>query len=91
VLGAGALVLGVRPQLTAALSYGIVAFSFLLNLVGALVRNADWLKNASLFTHIALAPAVRPDWGADAIMVALGLGCAVVGALAFGRRDIAYA
>jgi len=91
VLGAGALIFGLRPQLTAAVSYGIVAVSFLLNLLGALVKNADWLKDLSLFTHIALAPAVKPDWGADLIMVALGLGCAVIGAIAFQRRDITYA
>jgi polyether ionophore transport system permease protein len=91
VLGAGALVFGVRPQLTAAVAYGIVAVSFLLNLLGAFVRNADWLKDASLFTHIALAPAVRADWGADAIMVGLGLACGAVGAIAFQHRDIEYA
>jgi hypothetical protein len=34
---------------------------------------------------------VKPDWGADMIMVALGLACAIVGAIAFQRRDITYA
>jgi ABC-2 type transport system permease protein len=91
VLGAGTLVFGVRPQLTAAAAYGMVAWSFLMDLLGVLVKNADWLKDSSLFTHIALAPAVKPDWGADAIMVLLGLGCAVIGAIAFQRRDIEYA
>jgi ABC-2 type transport system permease protein len=91
VLGAGTLVFGVRPQLTAAVGYGIVAWSFLVDLLGAFIRNADWLKNTSLFTHLALAPAVKPDWGADAVMVLLGLGCAALGAVAFQRRDIEYA
>jgi ABC-2 type transport system permease protein len=91
VLGAGMLVFGVRPQLTAAAAYGIVAWSFLLDLVSALVKNADLLQDSSLFTHIALAPAVKPDWSADAIMVVLGLACAALGAMAFQRRDIEYA
>jgi ABC-2 type transport system permease protein len=91
VLGAGTLLFGLRPQLTSAAAYGIVAWSFLMDLIGAFVRNADWLKNTSLFTHLALAPAVKPDWGANAIVVGLGLACAVIGAIAFQRRDIEYA
>jgi ABC-2 type transport system permease protein len=91
VLGAGTLVFGVRPQLTAAAGYAIVAWSFLMDLLGALIKNADWLKDSSLFTHLALAPAVKPDWGADAVMVGLGLACAAIGAIAFQRRDIEYA
>ena len=91
VLGAGTLVFGLRPQLTAAAAYGIVAWSFLVDLLAALLKNASWLKDSSLFTHIALAPAVKPDWGADAVIVLLGIGCAALGAIAFQRRDIEYA
>jgi ABC-2 type transport system permease protein len=91
VLGAGALVFGLRPQLTAAAVYAIVAWSFLVDLLAALVKGADWLRDSSLFTHIALAPSVNPDWGADAILVVLGFGAAGLGAIAFQRRDIAYA
>jgi ABC-2 type transport system permease protein len=91
VLGAGTLVFGVRPHLTAPVAYGIVAWSLLVDLLAALIRNADLLKDSSLFTHIALSPAVKPDWTADAIMVAIGLGAAVLGAMAFQRRDIEYA
>ena len=91
VLGAGALVFGVRPQLTAAAAYAVVAWSLMVDLLAALVKNADLLKDSSLFTHIALSPGVKPDWGADAIMVLIGLGAAVLGALAFQRRDIEYA
>jgi ABC-2 type transport system permease protein len=91
VLGAGAVVFGIRPQLTAAAAYGIVTWSLMVDLLAALVRNADVLKDSSLFTHIALSPAVKPDWGADAIIVLLGFGAAVLGTLAFQRRDIEYA
>jgi ABC-2 type transport system permease protein len=90
VLGAGTLVFGIRPRLTSAVAYGIVAWSFLMDLLGAFVKNADWLKDTSLFTHLALAPAVKPDWGADAIMVALGVVGAVIGAIVFQQRDVEY-
>jgi ABC-2 type transport system permease protein len=91
VLGAGALVFGIRPRLTAAAAYGIVAWSFLVDLLAALMRNADLLKDSSLFTHIALSPAVKPDWTADALMVLIGVVCALAGTVAFQRRDIEYA
>jgi ABC-2 type transport system permease protein len=91
VVGAGVLVLGIRPQLTAAACYGIVAWSFLIDVLAALLKGADWLRDSSLFTHIAIAPAARPDWGSDISIVLLGLGLAVIGALALKRRDIEYA
>jgi ABC-2 type transport system permease protein len=90
VLGVGALVFGVRPQLTTAVAYGVVTWSLMVDLLAALMKNVDWLKDSSLFTHIALSPGVKPDWGADAIMVLIGVAAAVLGAVAFQRRDIAY-
>jgi ABC-2 type transport system permease protein len=91
VLGAGTLVLGLRPRLSAAASYGIVAWSFLVDLLGSFIKGADWLRDSSLFTHVALAPATKPDWGTAAVIVLLGLGAAIVGAVAFQRRDVEYA
>jgi ABC-2 type transport system permease protein len=91
VLGLGVLVLGVRPRLTAAAAYGLVAWSVLVNLVGALVKNADWLKDSSLFSHIALAPAANVDWASDLVVVLLGLSATVVGAIWFNTRDISNA
>jgi ABC-2 type transport system permease protein len=90
VLGAGALVLGLRPRLSAVVPYGIVGWSFLVYLLGSFVKGADWLRDSSLFTHIALAPAAKPDWETAALVVLLGVGAAVIGAVAFQRRDIEY-
>ena len=91
VLGAGTLVFGVHPRLSAVAAYGIVAWSFLVDLLGSLVKGSTWLRDSSLFTHVALAPAAKPDWGADAIIVLLGVAAALIGIIAFLRRDIAYA
>jgi len=63
----------------------------MVDLLAALAKNGDLLKDSSLFTHIALSPGVKPDWGADVLMVLIGLGAALLGALAFQRRDIEYA
>ena len=91
VLGAGVLVFGLRPRLSAVACYGIVAYSFLIDLLGSLIKGNEWIRDSSLFTHIALAPAAKPDWGEAAVVVLLGAGAALVGALAFQRRDIEYA
>ena len=91
VLGAGVLVFGLRPRLSAVACYGIVAYSFLIDLLGSLIKGNEWIRDSSLFTHIALAPAAKPDWGEAAVVVLLGAGAAVVGALAFQRRDVEYA
>jgi ABC-2 type transport system permease protein len=91
VLGAGVLVFGLRPRLSAGAAYGIVAWSFLVDLLGSLVKGSNWLRDSSLFTHMALAPAAKPDWGTAAIVIVLGVGAAAIGAVAFQRRDIEYA
>lgn len=88
VLGAGVLVFGIHPRFSAAASYGIVAWSFLADLLGSFVRGSTTVRDASLFTHLALAPAAKPDWGTDAVLVLLGLGATFVGAVAFRRRDV---
>jgi len=91
VLGAGVLVLGIRPRLTAIAAYGIVAWSFLADLLGSLVKGTTLIRDSSLFTHIALAPAAKPDWGTAAIIVLLGLAATLIGAIAFRKRDVEYA
>ncbi len=90
VLGVGALVFGLRPRLSAVACYAIVAWSFLIDLLGVLIKGADWLRDSSLFTHVALAPAVKPDWGTGAILVLLGGVAAAIGTVAFLRRDVEY-
>lgn len=91
VAGIGVLAIAVRPRLTSAICYGTVAYSYLANLIGSLVRGQDWIKDSSIFTHIKLAPAVKPDWGEASVVVLIGVVAAVIGALIFQRRDIEYA
>jgi len=91
VLLAGVLVLGVRPRVSGAMAYGIVAWSFLVDLIGSLIKGADWLRDSSLFTHMALAPAANPEWGTAAVIILIGAAAAVIGAIAFQQRDIEYA
>jgi len=91
VLGFGILVFGIRPALTTPAAYAITAWSVLVDLLAAFLKNADWLRDSSLYTHIALAPAANPDWFPVLVMVGLGVAAAVVGAVVFARRDVDYA
>ena len=91
VLGAGAFVLGVRRRFSSAAAYAVVAWSFLVDLLGSFIKGYDWLRDSSVFTHIKLAPAVNHDWGTAGVIVALGIVMAALGALAFQKRDIEYA
>jgi ABC-2 type transport system permease protein len=91
VLGVGVLVLGIRPRFCAAVAYAVVVWGFVIQLIGSVVRNLDWLRDTSIFAHVEPAPATNPDWGTGAIVVLLGVMMAVAGALAFQRRDIEYA
>jgi putative exporter of polyketide antibiotics len=90
VLGAGVLVFGLRPRLTATAAYGVVAWSFLVDLLGAVIKGNDWVRNSSLFTHMALAPAANPDWGTAAVIILLAVGAAAIGMAAFLMRDVEY-
>jgi ABC-2 type transport system permease protein len=91
VVGAGMLALGVRPRFAAFVAYGIVAWSFLVELVGALVKANHWLLDTSVLQHIRPAPAATVDWTSAVVLGAIGLAAAAVGVVAFDRRDLAGA
>ncbi|MDE3103441.1 MAG: hypothetical protein KGJ98_14565, partial [Chloroflexota bacterium] len=91
VIGAAVFVLGVGPRLVSAVAYGIPAYSFVVELVGSLVKGQDWIRDTSLLHHIELAPAAKPDWGQDLVLVLIAAALAVAGAIAFQLRDVSYA
>jgi ABC-2 type transport system permease protein len=91
VLGVGTLVYGLRPRVAAAAAYGVIGWSFLVEIVGSAMKANRWLLDTSLLTHISPAPAADPDWTAAAWLVVLGLLAAAAGTVAFGRRDLATA
>jgi len=88
VLGLGTLAHGVAPRVAGPITYGLVAWSFLVEIIGASVGASRWLLDLSILQHIARAPATPVRWDSAAILVALGLAAAVVGALSFARRDL---
>ena len=91
VLGVGTLAHGIDPRRATAVAYGIVAWSFLIETIGVAVSADHWVLDTSLFTHVAPVPAVGIDWTSALVMVALGALAAVVGTVAFSRRDLVSA
>lgn len=88
VSGLGVFVFGLRPRLTSIAVYGLVGWSLLLVIVGGIGDVNHWLLDTSVFHQMASAPAVRSDWRANGIMIAIGGAGALAGAFAFTRRDI---
>jgi len=86
--GAGVLTFGLRPRLTASVMYGLIAWSFLLEMIGSAIKLNHYFLDFSILHHIALTPAVAANWTADAVMTALGLAMLIAGTLWFGQRDI---
>lgn len=88
VLGIGTLAHGLAPRLAVAVAYGLVAWSFLVEIVGAGLGVSHWLLDTSVVHHTARAPAAAVRWDSVAIVIATGVVAAAVGAVAFARRDL---
>lgn len=89
VLGLGTMVQGLLPRYASPLAYGLIAWSFLVELVGSMVKPNHYFLDLSIFHHMALAPAAEIRWDSAAIFVGFGIGAAVLGVLFFNRRDLA--
>lgn len=87
VLGLGVLFLGMAPRAAPAVGYALVAWSFLVQLVGGLLDAPGWLLDLSVLHHVAVAPAAAPRWPTNAVLVAFGCAGALVGLAGFRRRD----
>jgi ABC-2 type transport system permease protein len=90
-LGIGALLFGILPRHSSGLTQGLVAGSFLLELVGSTVKAPAWLLDLSPFHHVALVPGGGIDAAPALAMLALGLVAGMTGVAAFARRDLAQA
>lgn len=88
MLGIGTLAFGLAPRFAAAAAYGVVAWSLLVEIIGAAIGVDHWLLDTSVLNHITRAPAVSPRWDMAAIVVATGIAAALAGAAAFARRDV---
>ena len=88
ILGIGVLTFGMRPRATSIVVYAVLVWSLLIVIVGGFGTVSHWVLDTSVFHHMASAPGVPPNWEANGIMTAVGVAGALVGGLAFRRRDL---
>ena len=88
VLGIGTLAHGVAPRLAGPVAYGIVVWSFLVEIIGAGIGASHWLLDLSVLHHISRAPATEVRRDSAAILLTQGLVAAAAGAVAFNHRDL---
>lgn len=86
--GAGMLAYGYWPRATSFVAYGVLIWSFLLNMLSSGLQLSHWLLDTSVLNQLALAPAVNPNWRVVAIMASLSLGLLLIGASRFNQRDL---
>jgi ABC-2 type transport system permease protein len=88
ILGAGVLAFALAPRAAVFVVYGLIVWSFVVDLVAALFNSNHWLRDTSPISHITPAPAAAPNWTSALILVAIGLAACALGVYAFGRRDV---
>lgn len=89
VLGVGALLYGLVPRLMMPILYGLVLWSFLIQIIGSSITTNHWLLDTAVISHLGPVPAVSLDWTAIAWLTGLGVIAALAGLAAFERRDLA--
>ncbi len=88
ITGIGVLAFGLRPRVMAIIVYALLGWSLLVVIVGGIGALNHWVLDTSVFHQMASAPAISPNWEANGIMVAIGVASALLGAVAFRRRDL---
>ena len=88
LLGFAILVVGFAPRWTSTLCYALIAWSFLLDMLGSVIHPNHWLLDTSLLQHPALAPTTDPNWRVVATYAFLGVLLAAAGTTRFVRRDL---
>lgn len=87
-LGVGIGLFGVVPRLAAPLIYGLVITAYALDFVGGLLDLPEAVLDLSPFRHVTAVPAAAMNVSAALLMLAVGALAAVIGTLAFRRRDL---
>jgi ABC-2 type transport system permease protein len=88
ILGIGTLAFGVWPRVTPIVVYVLLGWSLLAVVIGGIGAISHWILDTSVFHQMASAPAVPPHWEANGVMVAIGVVSALIGGIAFNRRDL---
>jgi ABC-2 type transport system permease protein len=88
IFGVGVLALAVVPRMVSVVTYAVLVWFLLVEILGSVVTANHWILDLSGYHQMAAAPAVAVNWSANAVMIALAVGAAGLGVLRFNRRDV---
>jgi ABC-2 type transport system permease protein len=88
VVGLGVFTLGLRPRLTSLAVYGVIAWSFMIEMVSSGINLNHWVLDTSILHHIVLAPAASPNWSRNVIIIIISIILCIIGAISFSQRDL---
>jgi ABC-2 type transport system permease protein len=88
ILGIGALTMGISPRAVSVVTYSLLGWSLLIELVGGIGTLSHWILDTSLFHQMASAPATPSNWGANGGMLGIGIVGCLLGGVAFKLRDL---
>ncbi|MFD8303248.1 hypothetical protein ACFV29_12995 [Streptomyces sp. NPDC059690] len=91
VLGLGALLYGLAPRLAMPVLYGVILWSFLVEIIGSSISDNHWLLDTAVLTHLGPVPATDLNWTAISVLTGAGVIAAAAGLAAFRRRDLVAA
>ena len=88
ILGAGILAFGIRPRTVTLVTYGLLTWAVIVEILGSVINASHWVLDTSLLHQMSQAPAVDPDWSTNAVMTAVAVACGFAGVVLFRRRDL---
>lgn len=87
----GALLFGLVPRLAVPIAYGLVLWSFLIEVIGTSLISNHWVLDTAMLSHLGPVPAADLDWVAIAWLTGIAVVAALAGFAAFDHRDLAAA
>ena len=88
LFGLGVLAFAVVPRHASAVTYSLLVWFFLVEILGGLASMSHWVLDTSAFHQMAPAPSVPVDWTANAMMVVIAVAALGLAVAAFNRRDL---
>lgn len=86
--GVGTLIYGALPRIGTFVMYGIIAWSFIIDLISSVIKMDELILQTSLFHYMTFNVSEWPDWNIFMWLTGLGIVMAAIGVIAFCKRDI---
>ncbi len=89
LFGVSLFVFGFFPRAVSIVGQSLLAWSFLLELIGSSLKLSHYILDTSFLHHMAFAPAAAPRNGENLILLGIFAVMSLLGLIGFNRRDTA--